>query len=76
MTIADRLIQQLETYLGPHTAKTAVKTFAKRSLSLSPDELHAEHVSVLLDAMQPMLRTLLGEKVAASLSDHIKGALS
>ena len=47
-------------YLGPHTGRVAVKTFAQRALGRGPDTLTASDVPTLEQALRPMLRTLLG----------------
>jgi len=54
---------RLADYLGPHTARAAVRTFAKSALKLTPEEIRPEHVPGLLDALRPMLRTLLGREI-------------
>ena len=55
-TIADRLA----VYLGPHTAKTAVRTFCERAFKRSPETLTLADIPSLLGALRPMLRTLIG----------------
>jgi len=55
-TIADRLA----VYLGPHTAKTAVKTFCEKAFRRPPETLTLGDVPPLLGALRPMLRTLIG----------------
>jgi len=71
-SIADRIIEVLETYLGPHNARTAVKTFARRVFQRTPDTLTSEDLPALLDGMRPMLRTLVGEDSAESVLEAIK----
>jgi hypothetical protein len=62
-TVSELIGDVLSSYLGPNTAKTAVKTFSKKELGLSPEKLTATNVPKLMDGMRPMLRTLLGEDV-------------
>jgi len=71
-SIADRIIEVLEPYLGPHNARTAVKTFARRVFQRTPDTLTSEDLPALLDGMRPMLRTLVGEDSAESVLEAIK----
>ena len=63
--------ERLATFLGPHTARNALKTFATRTLGRSPEELTLADVPSLLAALRPMLRTLLGEDSARMLIDDI-----
>jgi hypothetical protein len=59
-TIADQVAQHLSPYLGPFNAGVAVKTFAQRALKRSADTLTVEHLPALLDALRPMLHTMVG----------------
>jgi hypothetical protein len=61
-TTADRIAGRLARYLGPHTARVAVKTFAARALSLEPEALRPRDVPALANALRPMLRTLVGKE--------------
>ncbi len=56
--IADRLA----LYLGPHTARVALKTFADRINIRSPEALTRAEVPALLAALRPMLHTLIGRE--------------
>ena len=58
--IAETISAQLSIYLGPYTAKNAVKTFSYRALGRGPETLTREDTSSLLAALRPMLRTLIG----------------
>lgn len=71
-TTAEVLTERLAFYLGPHTARVAVKTFCQSALSVEPAQLGAADVPRLLPALKPMLRTLLGSARA----DEILAALS
>jgi len=51
---------RLAVYLGPNTARAALKTFSQKSLGIAPEELTAAQARQLLDALRPMLKTLLG----------------
>ncbi len=52
--------ERLAVFLGPHTARTAVKTFSERAIGRPPDELERHEMPRLLAALRPMLRTLMG----------------
>ena len=54
------LRDRLSIYLGPNTARTALKTFAHKSLGLAAEELTTPQAKQLLDALRPMLKTLVG----------------
>jgi hypothetical protein len=59
-TPAQIVTERLAVYLGPHTATSAVKTFTQRALHITPDQLTLANAPALVDALRPMLRTLLG----------------
>ncbi len=65
----------LKTWLGKHNAKNAVKMFCKRALNLTPEELEPGDLPILLDALRPMLRTLVGEVSAEMVLDDIRRKL-
>lgn len=52
--------RHLARYLGPHTARTAIKTFADKSVGKPPEDITRSDVPALLAALRPMLRTLIG----------------
>ena len=54
------VFRHLARYLGPHTAKTALKTFSERSLQKPPEMVTRLDAPKLLLALRPMLRTLIG----------------
>ena len=66
---------RLSVYLGPNTARTAVKTFSQKWAGVPPDALSTEQVKQLLDVLRPMLKTLLGvaqcDRILAQLSVEI-----
>ena len=61
-TIAERAADRLAPFLGPHTARTAVKTFTQRALGRGPETLTIADVPALASALKPMLRTLVGKE--------------
>jgi hypothetical protein len=58
--VAEKIAGRIAVYVGPHTARVAVKTFALRKLGRRPENLELEDVPALLAALRPMLRTLIG----------------
>ncbi len=58
--LAETIAARIAVYLGPHTGRTAVKTFCERALGRGPDTLSRDDVPRLLAALRPMLRTLIG----------------
>jgi hypothetical protein len=56
----EMIYRELEHYLGPHTAKTALKVFADKSVGKRPEEINRLDAPKLLQALRPMLRTLIG----------------
>ena len=59
--IPDVIADRLATYLGPHTARVAVKTFSMRALGRGPETLTRADVPDLVKALRPMLRTMVGK---------------
>jgi hypothetical protein len=66
--IADRLA----AYLGPHTARVAVKTFAMQALRRGPEELLPCDIPPLLDALRPMLRAFVGRERSEAILNEIR----
>jgi hypothetical protein len=66
--IADRLA----AYLGPHTARVAVKTFALRALQRGPEELGPCDIPALVDALRPMLRAFVGRERSEAILKQIR----
>ena len=71
-TIAEIISSHLSVYLGPYTAKNAVKTFSQRALGRGPETLTAEDTAKLLAALRPMLRTLIGAAQCEVVLEKIK----
>ena len=58
--ISDVVADRLATYLGPHTARVAVKTFTQRAVGRGPETLTRVDIPDLVKALRPMLRTMVG----------------
>jgi hypothetical protein len=65
------LRDRLTIYLGPNTARTALKTFAQKALGMAAEDLSTSQAKQLLEALRPMLKTLVGaaqcERILAQL---------
>jgi hypothetical protein len=72
---AEVIAEALTAHLGPSTARTAVRTFSTRALGLSPEQISLEDAPKLLEALRPMLRTLLGPDPADDLLTGLRGHL-
>jgi predicted ATPase len=64
----------LAAHLGQSTARTAIRTFSSR-IGLRPEQVSRDDAPRLLDALRPMLRTLLGAEPADAVLDGIRGDL-
>jgi hypothetical protein len=56
----DVLRDRLSVYLGPHTARSALRTFAGKSLVGPPEQMTSVEARRLVEALRPMLKTLVG----------------
>jgi hypothetical protein len=74
-TIADRIADRLAVYLGPHTGRVAVKTFAQKALGRGPETLAVADLPKLESALRPMLRTLVGSARAELVLAEIRREL-
>jgi hypothetical protein len=70
--LSEYLAQKLGRFLGPHTAKNALKVFAQKAVNKAPAELAAADLEPLLLALRPMLRTLIGARESEQLLDDIR----
>lgn len=72
---AEIVREGLAPILGQHTAKTAVLMTAKQSFKTDPEKLTRAQIPILLDALGPILRTLIGRASAEQVVDRIKREL-
>ncbi len=70
--IADKIAEKLAVYLGPHTARVAVKTFSMKALGRGPETLTRLDMPRLLAALRPMLRTFVGKAHAETVLAQIQ----
>jgi hypothetical protein len=57
---AEIVTERLAQFLGPHTSRVAVKSFSMRALGRGPETLTFADLPALLDALRPMLKTMIG----------------
>jgi hypothetical protein len=62
--LSEVVLRALSVYLGPHAARSAVRNFSERTLGKPPDALTSADIPALIDALKPMLETLLGSDQA------------
>jgi hypothetical protein len=70
--VAERIATRLAAYLGPHTGRVAVKTFAQKALGRGPETLTFGDWARLEPALRPMLRTLVGATRAELVLSEIR----
>jgi hypothetical protein len=71
-SVAGRVAKQLAPYLGPFNAQVAVKTYAKSTFQIAPEDVAIEHVPLLIEALRPMLTTFAGRASTDLLMEKIK----
>ena len=59
--VADAVIATLSVHLGPHVAKMALRSFAKKAGIAGQEQLTAAHVPRLLAEIRPMLNVMIGK---------------
>lgn len=73
---ADVIREHLIRYVGPFTAKNAVQMFSKQTLGIDADSVTRAQAPALLEALSPMLRTLLGKTNAERVIEMLKQEFS
>jgi len=64
---------RLSVYLGPNTARAALKSFGERAIGngFKLEDMSAAEARAILDALRPLLKTLVGaeqcERIVAQL---------
>jgi hypothetical protein len=64
----ERLQRRLAVYVGPHTARLSLKTFAQKQFGLAPAELQPAVLPELVKSLRPLLRSMLGESDSEKVS--------
>jgi hypothetical protein len=64
----ERLQRRLAVFVGPHTARLSLKTFAQKQFGLEPGQLPTAALPELVRSLRPLLRSMLGEGDAEKLS--------
>jgi serine/threonine-protein kinase len=69
--LAETVTERLAHFLGPHTARVAVKTFAQKALGRGAETLTLADLPALQAALRPMLRTFVGKQRTESILNEI-----
>lgn len=72
---AELIIEGLSPYLGPHTARTAVRTFSQRALGANPEKLTLTDALLVIESLRPTLAALLGAEKSAELLEQLLSRL-
>jgi hypothetical protein len=64
----ERLQRRLAVYVGPHTARLSLNTFAQKQFGVAPTELPPAALPELVHSLRPLLRSMLGEVDSEKLS--------
>ncbi len=72
---AEVVRDQLAVYLGAFTSRNAVQMMARQCAGANPEQLTRTQIPALLDALGPMLRTLLGKAGADKVVAEIQWKL-
>jgi hypothetical protein len=66
--VIERLQRRLAVFVGPHTARLSLKTFAQKQFGMEPAELSPAKLPELVKSLRPLLRSMLGESDGEKLS--------
>jgi hypothetical protein len=64
----ERLQRRLAVFVGPHTARLSLKTFAQKQFGKAPADLPLSALPDLVRSLRPLLRSMLGEGDGEKLS--------
>ena len=73
---ADIIREHLMRYVGPFTARNAVQMYAKQAVGVDADAVTAAQAPAVVEALAPMLRTLLGKQAADRVIEQLKQELA
>lgn len=74
-TIADLVISKLAVHLGPHAARIALKSFARKAGVGGHEQLTAVHLPGLLAEIRPMLNVMIGKGPSDAIVADIEKAI-
>jgi hypothetical protein len=72
--LAETVISKLAVHLGPHVARIAVKSFAKKAGVPGHEQLTPAHVPQLMQEIRPMLNVMIGKAPSESVIADIERA--
>jgi hypothetical protein len=64
----DRVQKRLAVFVGPHTARLSLKTFAQKRFGVAPNLVPRTALPELVRSLRPLLRSMLGEADGEKLS--------
>ncbi len=73
---AQIIFEQLAAHLGPNTARTALRMFCERAVGVAPEAVTRADAPRVLEALRPMLKTLVGPLESDAVISHIERELS
>ncbi len=59
--VIERLQRRLAVFIGPHTARLSLKTFAQKQFGMEPAAIAPAKLPELVKSLRPLLRSMLGE---------------
>jgi hypothetical protein len=72
----DVVRDRLAVFLGPNTARTALRTFAQKSVGAVAEDITVAQAKIVVEALRPMLKTLVGaaqcERIIAQLAIELE----
>jgi hypothetical protein len=71
INIPSEVERALAVYVGPHTARIALRTFSKEALGHGPERLTRADLPKLLEALRPMLAAFIGRAQANVVMNEI-----
>lgn len=72
---SDVVREHLAVYMGAFTSRNAVQLMARQLAGTAPEALTLAQIPALLDALGPMLRTLLGKAGADKVVGEVRWEL-
>ncbi|HZZ86186.1 MAG TPA: hypothetical protein VFE30_16775 [Anaeromyxobacteraceae bacterium] len=72
---AQIIFDQLAASLGPNTARTALRMFCDRAVGIPPEAVTRAEAPRVLEALRPMLKTLIGPSQSEAMIAQIQREL-
>ncbi len=72
---AQIIFDQLAVHLGPNTARTALRLFCDRAVGVRPEAMTRAEAPRVLEALRPMLKTLIGPSQSDAVIEQLQREL-